>query len=640
MSRASQHLQRVFARRYMTAFVLLACVATATFVISFRLTSIEKERAHVLILATEQRALSQRIAFLVKGMDETRDPVRAEELRIELDATIGRMRQAHRVLSGESKDDQHLARFTKPLQEIYHGGHIPFASRTTQFLENARIIAATNRFSSEWDLAEPLREEIVRSATNSMMQTHGLMVMILEAEARRDNTLSKWVDLTSWLSILAMLMVVTFVIFRPMRREIVSAVVKVEGEKSRADSAEAKAIAANKARGAFFQSASHELRTPLNAILGMSDVIREKEIDEIEQEVEQISAAGDHLLALLNNILDAHKLSQGQLKTEDKPFSLDRTMGRVSALAQSLAEEKHLQYESEVDIPTDLIVDGDSARLEQILVNIVDNAAKFTEQGTVSLVAHVDKNNPGRAGLHVAVSDTGIGIPPEQLDQILNRDTADQAALARNGGLGIGLSVAKELAELMGGSIDIQSTVGKGTRILIAIPFAIKVAESGNSIAVESAQSETPSAEAESASPPVFFGGKRSFKALVVDDNMANRMVAEALLKPLGAETETAVDGRQAVAKAEAELFDIIFMDISMPVMDGIEATIEIRAGTGASRKTPIIALTAHVDVDEFETLRGHGFQDIITKPVRKDTLSRALHRWLPDSEEWSEEVA
>lgn len=625
MSRASQRLRRVFERRYHIAMAVLAVAVTVTFAASFRVAMVEEDRASLVIMATEQRALSQRVAFLIKDIDRRSEPAHVEFLREELLITVARMRRTHRTLAGIAKVNDNTKRLITPLEGIYFGGYTPFNDRVQTFLEDAEMIAGIDPFAPAWDQSAPQREAIVTAATTSLMQTHGLMLKILEAKAARDVTMAKWLDVVFWVGTLVLILLVRWVIFHPMSRQIQVAFEEVEGAKSQAKRAEDEAVAANEAKGHFFQAASHELKTPLNAILGMADSIKEREVAGLEEELNQMTVAGDHLLSMLNNILDTHRISQGGLTLQSSSFNLAETLTRTINLAAALADQKSLSFKSQIDVPKTCQVMGDPERLEQVLNNLLDNAVKFTTKGGVTIDAFVDEDPNNRAGLNVAIGDTGAGIPANRRDAIFEKFSSEGSMLSGNGGLGVGLALSRELVEMMGGSIDVDSEVGKGSTFLLHIPMEIP---EGSTLTVEPTPSATPkeTSPVDKKLPPR--PSRREFNVLVVDDNMANRMVAEALVKPLGGRPVMAVDGRQAVMKADEFAYDVILMDISMPVMDGIEATRTIRAGTGLSKRTPIIAVTAHATGNDLSDLKATGFNDLITKPVRKDSLTHCIEKW------------
>ncbi|MEM6649965.1 MAG: ATP-binding protein, partial [Pseudomonadota bacterium] len=455
MSRASQRLRRIFERRYHGAVVLLTLAVSMTFGASVYISSLEAHRAEALITVTEQRALSQRIGFIIKAIDGAETLIQAEQLRQELAFTVSKMRKAHDLLSSPSSESAHLNRFLDPLRNIYHNQHAPFDHQVRLFLEHAESLTLIPPIGPEWAAAALRRDRVASAAADSMMQTHGLMVRILESNAEKGVRFAIIVDTLLWLSALGLLGFVTFVIFRPMRDEISRAFEEVEGAKSMAKKAEDEAVAANAAKGHFLQAASHELRTPLNAILGMADTINDQAEDKFADEVAQMSAAGDHLLSLLNNILDAHRMNKGSLALEDTTYKLAETISRAVHLGEHLTHDKGLAFEADVDLPQNLEAIGDPARVEQVLANLLDNAAKFTNRGKVSLDANLEVQGKDDTLLNISVSDTGVGIPESRLDAIFNKFSAEGSMLSRNGGLGVGLALTKELLNMMGGSIDV-----------------------------------------------------------------------------------------------------------------------------------------------------------------------------------------
>lgn len=613
MSRASERIRRIFERRYGITIFLLLSLMTVTLIVSMRVTDLESDRSRALDLVTGQRTLSQRIAFLISEIERGGDPVLTEGLREELRVTISEMRASHETLTGESAESASVRRFIRPLENIYFGGMTPFDTEVRAFLENAQYLASIHRYSNQWLQAAPQREALMAAATDTIMQTHGLMVRILEAEANRDLNRAKQIDFLFWISGAILLLLITFVIFLPMSRQIVKAFEDLEGARSKARRAEDEAMAANQAKGHFLQAASHELKTPLNAILGMTDALRDREAAEIDDQLEHMTAAGDHLLSLLNNILDTHRMSEGRLELQEEEINLLETINKPISLARRLAEQKGIGFESHIDVPKDLQVNADGQRMQQVFVNLLDNAVKYTNEGRVSVKAHVEDPGTNKSALHVSIQDTGIGIPEDRKKDIFQKFSAEGSMLQRNGGLGVGLALARELTEKMGGSLDVDSEEGVGSNFILQMPL------------METADPEDKSTPEERlTSGPT----QRVFDVLVVDDNLANRMVAEALLKPMGGRVVTAVDGRQALQKANEKEFDLILMDISMPVMDGIEATSLIRGGAGKSKRTPIVAVTAHMAKEDMGELRKTGFVEVVAKPVRKDSLARCVERW------------
>jgi CheY-like chemotaxis protein/anti-sigma regulatory factor (Ser/Thr protein kinase) len=256
-------------------------------------------------------------------------------------------------------------------------------------------------------------------------------------------------------------------------------------------------------------------------------------------------------------------------------------------------------------------VTGDPVRLRQVCLNLLDNAVKFTEGGTVRFSAAWEREGEGGT-LSLVISDTGKGIDPARQQDAFRRYAAKGGVLARGGaGLGLGLSLTRDLTEMMGGALNLSSQPGEGTTVTVRVPLA---AAAPLVRALPDEREGLPE--------------RLSASVLIVDDNAPNRMVADALLKLAGAQTILCSNGREAVEAAEAAPFDLILMDISMPVMDGIEATVAIREGDGPNARTPILAVTAHVAREEAAEVMRAGFDEVIHKPVRREVLTEALQRW------------
>ncbi|RFB04866.1 hybrid sensor histidine kinase/response regulator [Parvularcula marina] len=645
MTTATEKLRRIFNLRYAIAIALLAAAACASFGLNYRLSMMDTNRAIAFTLISAQQTDSQRIAFLITSIETSDDPVEIESYFEEMRMTISRMRSNHDILVGASSESARISRFIAPLHEIYMSGETPFDIRVRYFLEQASDISRLDYGTEEWAASAGMREEVITAAKDNILQTHALMSLILEAQAIRMNSVEKGMGIIAWLATLALIALITLLIFRPLVRHVLKAVTEMEDAQTVASEAEHAANEAKEAKGHFFQAASHELKTPLNAIVGMTDAIKEKGDLGLDVELEQIIAASDQLLNLLNNILDTHRLSDGHLALDERDFALREAVERPLKRIMSLAEAKGIDFKAHIEIDDDCIVEGDAQRLEQVITNLVDNAVKFTNEGEVTIDAKIIDDDEGpKTEFSLCVKDTGVGIPEEDLETIFEQAVVHTSMLSRNGGLGVGLALVRAIASSMGGSIDVTSVEGEGSTFTLSLPMK-KSAESMKPKA-EAAVSETSVEETEEdgdavatteAGEPTTEEKKEKaetlpaggFDVLIVDDNMANRMVAEALVKPLGARTEMAADGRQAVDAANEKQFDLILMDISMPVMDGVKATQMIRQSDGPNRETPIIALTAHVGPGEWSGLGEVGFNDILNKPVRKEVIQRCAEKWV-----------
>jgi len=385
--------------------------------------------------------------------------------------------------------------------------------------------------------------------------------------------------------------------------------------------AKASAESANRAKSEFLTTMSHEMRTPMNAILGMSDLLSESSLPPEQQEYVRIfQKAGTNLLDLINDILDLAKVESGHVELESIGFDLGALLERVIEMMVSRARNRGLQLTLEVlpGVPTALI--GDSNRLRQVLINLIGNALKFTEQGSVIL--RVEPEPAGPPGwLRFNVVDTGIGIAADKAEMIFERFTqADSSTTRKYGGTGLGLAISRGLVELMGGRVGCTSELGKGSTFFLTAPFGIPTAMEGAALAEDTASAITPAEPA---------GRRPAYRILLAEDSEYNVVLIKAYLKNSGFELEVAENGKITVEKAITGRLDLVLMDLQMPVMDGLEATRAIRhweAKTHA-RPIPILALTAHAADEGIGRSLEAGCNEHLTKPIKKTTLLEAIQR-------------
>ena len=595
-------------RRYAIGVILLALASTLSFAASLHLSKQETHRADAIALVANQRVLSQRIAFLVAALDDAPTAGRAD-LRTTLKAALEEMRGVHEQLTGRREGSANLQRFTAPIEGVYFAGYLPFDNDVERFLSGAETIAATSAEGPAWAARAPIRAEVVAAGNNTMMQTHDLMVRIMAVEADAAVARAQRVDMALWGAVLTLLVLITLGIFRPMARRVERSVRELVEAESRAVAAATAAREAKEAKGHFLQAASHELKTPLNAISGFAEVLAANENGADDDALAQMQLASAHMAALLDTILDTHRADEGRLVLAQDVFDLEDPLAAAARIAQGLADRKGLRFESMLDLHEGAVVQGDAGRLRQLCLNLLDNAVKFTAEGGVRLEAYTE-GSADDPRLTILVTDTGCGIAEDRQAAVFERFSASGDVLSRGGGgLGVGLSLSREIAELMGGEISLRSRPDAGTQVEVVMPLTLA--------------ERPPAALPDEATAPPSAG-----RVLIVDDNLPNRMVAEALIKPLCETTAQCEDGAAAVALAETEAFDLILMDISMPVMDGITATETIRGKPGPNQATPIVAVTAHVAKEEVPELLARGFQDVMHKPVRREGLEACLERW------------
>ncbi|MDO8408480.1 MAG: ATP-binding protein [Phenylobacterium sp.] len=356
---------------------------------------------------------------------------------------------------------------------------------------------------------------------------------------------------------------------------------------------------ANMAKSTFLATMSHEIRTPLNGVLGMAQVMAGDELSLAQRErLDVIRQSGEALTALLNNVLDLSKIEAGQMEVEAIAFDLAALVDSARSAFATLAADKGLDLNLEIAPSARGVFEGDPTRLRQVIYNLVANAVKFTDQGQITLGAEA-----GPQGVRIWVADTGPGLDEAQQARLFARFAQlDASTTRRHGGTGLGLAISQELCALMGGTLGVVSTPGSGSVFTLVLPLP-RLAEA------------EPTAEVAQAAPDNKLGRLR---VLAAEDNNVNQVVLRALLAPLGIEPVMVADGAAALAAWETGDWDLVLMDVRMPVMDGLTATREIRARELAQsrRRTPIIGLSADAMAHQVDELLAAGMDHHVSKPI------------------------
>ncbi|MES9939210.1 MAG: ATP-binding protein [Candidatus Thiodiazotropha sp. 6PLUC2] len=385
------------------------------------------------------------------------------------------------------------------------------------------------------------------------------------------------------------------------------------------------AEAASQAKSDFLATMSHEIRTPMSGVIGFAHLLEKTELNERQLEyLRIITSSANSLLDIIDDILDFSKMEAGKVKLENSNFSLASMLNSVHVLFTPKAAEKGLNLSTNIadDIPH--VLYGDPSRLRQILINLVGNAIKFTDHGQVSVNIQKQTQKNDRVGLQITIQDSGIGISQQQQDQLFQPFQQCDGSITRHyGGTGLGLVIAKRLVNLMGGSISLESTLGEGSTFTISIYLTKPQKEKKHSLSL------VPSVSNDQPTPALSHGALlQDMNILVVDDSNVNLMLAKTLLINEGANVvaeKSAVDAMKTIA---GKRFDLILLDLEMPVMSGIEAAKELRKENSATEKTPIIAVTAHVLPEKRLEVADAGMNDMLAKPYLPEQLYAIIAKW------------
>jgi PAS domain S-box-containing protein len=375
---------------------------------------------------------------------------------------------------------------------------------------------------------------------------------------------------------------------------------------------------ANRARAEFLATVSHEIRTPINGVIGMTGLLLDTNLSaEQWRYTNSLRVSAEHLLQVINDILDYSKIDAGKLEFERLHIGLREVVDSVLAITAPRAGAKGLELKAVLprDLPANLI--GDPGRLRQILLNLVGNAVKFTETGRVAIEMEITDLDAAQAALTLTVTDTGIGIPPESVGALFTEfSQVDSSVSRRFGGTGLGLAICKRLLDGMNGRIEVESTLGAGSRFSFTVPLDRDAGFKAEEAVIEA--------------EPHIANLSLTGRVLVAEDNPTNQLIIASVLDKYGLRVDVVSNGVEAVNAVRTVPYDLVLMDMQMPEMDGLEATLAIRRLGGKAGAIPIIGVTANAFHDDHERCRAAGMQDIVTKPFRWSDLAKRMARHLP----------
>jgi len=386
------------------------------------------------------------------------------------------------------------------------------------------------------------------------------------------------------------------------------------------------AESANNAKSAFVSNMSHEIRTPMNAIVGLTDVLLRKEWPaEEKQYLLNIKSSGNVLLSLINDLLDFSKIEAGKFEIAKDQYDIVQMLRDIQVIGETRIGDKDVKLVMDVDSEIPRLLYGDALRIRQVIINILNNAIKFTEEGFVTVTVRQQKREEKKVQLYISVKDTGQGIRRQDLERLF--DAFTQVDIKKNKGkegTGLGLAISRELVELMGGELSVTSEYGEGSEFYFSLWEGIESEENIGDFLEDKEQPEDKKEDTFTFIAP-------EVKILLVEDNMINQEVAIALLEPLEMQIDVASNGQEAIDMVQSGQYDLVFMDHFMPVMDGVEATKRIRALEGEYyQKLPILALTADAVQGVKEEFLAVGMNDLVSKPIVMMDITRALKHWLP----------
>lgn len=607
--------------RYALAIGLIASLVTFSHVISLQATRTGDELSAAIDISGRQRMLSQRILFFASEVYSGRSLLNGTA-KTDLMAAIDLFERSHIALT-QGGDLDLSGRLSDDLRALYFGDceGCNLDTRVRQYVAQARIIAqaSTGDADAAW-------RALIGAGRNDLLGSLNQAVQLFEAESVRSIGQLRTIGNLGYVFAILVLILEAVLIFLPAHKTIIRSLDDLEATNADLRASEQKALhryeeaekariraeQAEKIKADFIATMSHEVRTPMNGVLGMLDLLLRADLK--DQQKERVTLARDsarNLMTLLEDMLDFTRMDIGQLQIKKVPFSVAQVVDSVVALTTSEALRKNLELSYTINAGVPGWLEGDALRLRQMLTHLVSNSLKFTQIGTVKILVEYDGTDGEDLDgqLFISVIDTGDGIAPDVVDSIFQRFEQGQSGYQRpHDGAGVGLSLCRELVELMGGTITIDSQLAAGCIVKLCIP-AQAVSEEDARVFETSTDIETLTLS-------------REMRVLIVEDHPINQKILDSFMTDLGFVCIVANNGVEAVAKHQPGLFDLILMDIHMPQMDGLTASQQIRE---TDPDVPIVAVTADVGIGDLGTHLHAGMNEFVSKPIDPAHLQQVL---------------